>query len=116
MFKTRFGEPIKLNFYFQASNLPSISTVIWSEYIRYRAKLRNFDLTKIEEIIKYSGERYYDVETGRMVAVGKHDNRLVIIPYESSGDAIAPVTIHATTRRQIRFRLRNRRFIINESN
>jgi len=56
--------------------------IIWSDYLQYRAKLRGFELAKIEEILKYSGERYYDTETGRLIAVGKHDNSLVIIPYE----------------------------------
>jgi hypothetical protein len=46
-----------------------------------------------------------------MIAIGKHDNRLVIIPYEISADIIAPVTIHATTRQQIKFRLKTGRFI-----
>jgi hypothetical protein len=88
--------------------------IIWSDYLQYRAKLRGFELAKIEEILKYSGERYYDTETYRFIAVGKHDNRLVIIPYEDSGDFIAPVTIHATTRQQIRFRLTTGRYVINE--
>ena len=88
--------------------------IIWSDYLQYRAKLRGFELAKIEEILKYSGERYYDTETGRFVAVGKHDNRLVVIPYEYSDNLINPVTIHATTRQQIRFRLKSRRYVINE--
>ena len=57
--------------------------IIWSDYLQYRAKLRGFTIAKIEEIVKYSGERYYDMETDRLIAVGKHDNQLVIIPYES---------------------------------
>ena len=88
--------------------------IVWSNYLRYRAELRGFDLAKIEEILRFSGERYYDTVTGREIAVGKHDNRLVIIPYERSGDLITPVTIHSTTRQQIRFRLRTGRFAINE--
>ena len=88
--------------------------IIWSNYLRYRAELRGFDLAKIEEILRFSGERYYDTVTGREIAVGKHDNRLVIIPYESSGNVMTPVTIHSTTRQQIRFRLRTGRFAINE--
>ncbi len=44
-----------------------------------------------------------------MIAVGKPDNRLVIIPYEINTDDIAPVTLHATTRQ--RFRLKTGRFI-----
>lgn len=88
--------------------------IVWSNYLRYRAELRGFDLAKIEEILRFSGERYYDTVTGREIAVGKHDNRLVIIPYERSGESITPVTIHSTTRQQVRFRLRTGRFAINE--
>ncbi len=46
-----------------------------------------------------------------MIAVGKHDNRLVIIPYEKNVDSIMPITIHATTRQQLKFRLKTGRFI-----
>ena len=88
--------------------------IIWSDYLQYRAELRGFELAKIKEIIKFSGERYYDTETGRLIVVGKHDNRLVIIPYEDIGDNITPVTIHATTRQQIRFRLKSGRYVINK--
>jgi len=55
---------------------------IWSEYIRHRAESREFDLGKIEEILRYSAERYFDTETNRLVAVGRHDERLIMIPYE----------------------------------
>lgn len=92
-----------------------MSTIIWSDYLRYRANLRGFDLTQIEEILRYSGERYYDTVTGRAIAVGKHDNRLVLIPYERRDESITPITIHATTRQQIRFRLKSGRFVIYES-
>ena len=70
-------------------------------------------MTKIQEIVKYSGERYYDTETGRFIAVGKHNNCLVIIPYEYTEDLITPITIHGTTRQQIRFRLATGRYILN---
>jgi len=49
-------------------------TIIWSDYLLYRAELRGFDLEKIESILRYSGERYFDTVTGREIAVGKHDN------------------------------------------
>jgi hypothetical protein len=91
-----------------------MSNIIWSDYLQYRAKLRGFTIAKIEEIIKYSGERYYDMETDRLIAVGKHDNQLVIIPYESQDNTVTPITIHSTTRQQIRFRLTSGRYIINE--
>jgi hypothetical protein len=42
--------------------------------------------------------------------VGRHGRLLVMIPYERIGDDITPVTIHATTRQQINFRVKNGRF------
>ena len=91
-----------------------MQTIIWSDYLLYRAELRGFDIEKIESILRYSGERYFDTVTGREIAVGKHDNILVIIPYDIEGEQIIPVTIHSTTRQQIRFRLRTGRFTIDE--
>ena len=84
--------------------------VVWTDYMRYRAKLRGFDLAAVERIVRYSTERYYDTATLRLVVVGHHDNRLVLIPYELQDDAVVPVTIHVTTRQQINFRLRTGRF------
>ena len=83
----------------------------WTGYISYRAKLRGFDLEKIEEIIKNSKELYYDSSTDRRVAVGRHREQLVMIPYEENQGTIIPVTIHATTRRQIKYRIKVGRFI-----
>ena len=78
--------------------------------MRYRARLRGFDLAKIEDIVRYSAERYFDTTTGRLVVVGRHDNIPVMIPYETDEDTIIPITIRATTRQQINFRLRTGRF------
>ncbi len=83
--------------------------IIWTDYFKYRANFRNFDLLKIEEIVKYSTERYHDIETGRPIVVGKHDNLLVMIPYEMTAESITPITIHATTRQQINFRIKTGR-------
>ena len=84
--------------------------IIWSDYMRYRLDLRNFDLAVLEHIVRYSAERYRDTVTGRLVAVGRHDERLVVIPYESKGEALAPVTVHVTSRQQINFRVKSGRF------
>ncbi|MEW6419469.1 MAG: hypothetical protein AB1480_15375 [Nitrospirota bacterium] len=90
---------------------PEEFIIIWSNYLKYRTELRGFELSKIENILRHSGERYFDTVTRRLIAVGKHDDRLVIIPYEKHGNEIIPVTIHATTRQQINFRLKTGRFI-----
>lgn len=85
--------------------------IIWTDYFRYRAKLRGFDLLSIEEIIKYSTERYYDTTTERYVVVGKNAKVLVMIPHEIGiKDKITPITIHATTRQQINYRVKSGRF------
>ena len=90
---------------------PEESVIVWSDYLRYRSELRGFELSKIENILRHSGERYFDTATRRLIVVGKHDDRLVIIPYEKQGNEITPVIIHATTRQQINFRLKTGRFI-----
>lgn len=82
----------------------------WTDYLKYRAKLRGFDLTILENIIRRSDERYFDTETLRVIAIGRHDLQLVAIPYELNEDVITPVTVHAITRQLIQFRLRTGRF------
>jgi len=84
--------------------------IVWTDYMKYRLGLRGFDLATVEHIVRYSTERYIDTVTGRFVAVGRHDKRLVMIPYEREGDALRPVTIHATSRQQINFRVKSGRF------
>jgi hypothetical protein len=86
-----------------------VLTINWTEYLKYRAALRGFDLAKLEDIIRHSTERYLDTETRRVVVVGRHEQQLVIIPYDVDDDTITPVTVHAITRQQIRFRLRTGR-------
>ncbi len=85
--------------------------IIWTDYIKYRAKLRGFELDKIEEILRYSSERYFDVSTGRHIVVGRHDRILVVIPYTMDEEVMIPITIHATTRQQINFRIKTKRYI-----
>lgn len=91
--------------------IPEKFSIIWTDYMKYRADLRGFELEKIEEILRYSTERYFDTVTRRAIAVGRHDNRLVMIPYEKRENEIIPTTIHATTRQQINFRLKAGRFL-----
>ena len=85
-------------------------TIVWTEYMKYKMRLRGFELSKAENILRYSEERYFDTVTSRRIIVGKHDEKLVLIPYETKLDKIIPVTCHATTRKQINFRLKTGRF------
>jgi hypothetical protein len=54
--------------------------------------------------------RYFDTATRRLIAVGRHDERLVLVPYEKKDNEIIPITVHTTTRQQINFRLKAGRF------
>ena len=47
-------------------------------------------MTKIEEIVRYSDEQYFDTVTHRVVVVGRHDDRLVVILIEREGNSILP--------------------------
>jgi hypothetical protein len=91
--------------------IPSNPEIVWTDYLRYRAKLRSYDLGVAAQIIRFSPERYLDENTRRTVVTGKHNDTLVIIPYEKNGNAVIPVTIHAITRQQIKFRVQIGRFI-----
>ena len=85
--------------------------IVWTDYLRYRAKTRGYDLQVIETVLRSSTERYFDTATMRTVIVGKHDKRLVVVPYDSDDKNITPVTIHAVTRTQISFRIKTGRFV-----
>lgn len=85
--------------------------VAWTEYLKYRAALRGFDLNRVEQIVKSSSERYVDAATHRLVVVGRCGKTLVLIPCEMSETVLTPITIHATTRQQIGFRVRTGRFV-----
>ncbi len=85
--------------------------VAWTKYLKYRAALRGFDLNKIEQIVKSSRERYVDAATNRSVVVGRCGKTLVLIPCDVSEDVLTPITIHATTRQQVGFRVKTGRFV-----
>jgi len=85
-------------------------TIVWSAYMKHRCKLRGFDPALVEQIVRYSVERYRDEATGRLVVIGRHHDGLVVVPYEIAGDEVTPVTVHATTRQQISFRRKTGRF------
>ncbi len=53
-------------------NSPETFSITWTSYMKYRTKLRGFDLSKIEDILRYSTETYFDTITQRMIVVGRH--------------------------------------------
>ncbi len=86
------------------------ATIVWTEYMKYRLSLRAYDLVTVEQILRYSSERYVDMVTGRVVAIGRYQKLLVMIPYELKGRTLTPITIHATSRQQIKSRIKSGRF------
>ena len=88
---------------------PEQVSIVWSDYMKHRIDLRGFDLKNVESILRYSNERYFDSVTQSKIVIGRHDRLLVMIPYEQSGEKMNPITIHATTRQQINFRLKTGR-------
>ena len=85
--------------------------IIWTDYFIYRTKLRGFKLETLEAIIRLSSERYFDTETQRFITIGRHEHRLVAIVCEYDNEDVTPITVHATSQQQVRFRLRTGRYI-----
>ncbi|MEM7129298.1 MAG: hypothetical protein AAF702_23405 [Chloroflexota bacterium] len=85
-------------------------TIVWTDYLKYRASIRGFDLNELERILKQSSERYMDTETGSLIVVGRHKGQMVMIAYDASDDEITPITVHSITRQQVQFRVRAGRF------
>ena len=85
--------------------------IVWTEYLKYRAKLRRYHLQKLEGIIRFSNERYLDIATQRLIVIGRYRNILVMIPFEEDVASITPITVHATNRQQINYRIKSGRFI-----
>jgi hypothetical protein len=90
--------------------------IIITDYVTHRARTRGFDIQDIESIVRHSEEPFFDTETHRLVAVGRSAKRLVMIPYEENDEEVVPVTVHAVTRQQIRFRVSTGRFTHGEDN
>ena len=86
------------------------ATIVWTEYMKFRLGLRGYDHATVEQVLRYSSERYVDTATGRVVVIGRHEKLIVMIPYELKGHTMTPVTIHATSQQQINSRIKSGRF------
>lgn len=86
-------------------------TYLWTDYLRYRAQSRGFTLAVIEYIVRFSAERYFDILTRRNIVIGRHGNRLVLIPYEEDEGTVTPITVHGTTRQQVNLNVLTGRFV-----
>ena len=73
-------------------------------------KASQFELALIEEVVRYSQERYVDNATGRLIAISRHGRQLVMALYEAGSGTIRVVTMHAISREQIDARIKSGRF------
>src|SRR5258708_36236884 len=80
------------------------SMIYWTDYLKYRAALRGFELEKLESMIGHSTERYFDTETERHMVVGRHNLQLVVVAYDIENGTMIAVTVHAITVQPRRFR------------
>ena len=55
-------------------------SINWTSHFKYKLELRVFDQLKVENILRYSDERYFDIVSQNNIVIGKHDRRLVLIP------------------------------------
>lgn len=67
--------------------------VVWTAYLKHRARLRDFDLAEIERIVRFSEERYFDVITQRTVVIGRDRKQLLLVAYEQKQETIIPITV-----------------------
>ncbi len=76
-------------------------------------KVREYNLEKVELVLRTSSEVYFDIHSGRDIKVGKHDNELIIVAYDLEADgSITPVTVYQTSRKQIKYYLKEERFYV----
>ncbi len=84
---------------------------VWTDYLKHRSETRGFTLGVIEQIVRFSEERYFDTLTRRNLVIGRHGNQLVLVPYEEDGDVVTPITVHSTDRQQINLYVLTGRFV-----
>jgi len=87
----------------------------YTEYFLDRLEFRHVPKTVAEEILHTAIERYFDVETGRFIAVKrvKYKGRYkrLMVAYERSENEITAVTVHPVTKRQVQSRVKRQRWI-----
>lgn len=80
--------------------------IVWTAYMKYKSKLRGFNLLQIEDVINSSSERYLDTITGRRVIVGKYESKLILIPYEMDENSVINCPHHDASTNQFSYKNR----------
>lgn len=93
----------------------SMKTIHYTEYMRDRMEFRHIPRQVVEGILLTALERYFDIETGRFMAVqrvryqGSHQR--LVVAYEEKGEELTAVTVHTITKRQVQARIQRQRWV-----
>lgn len=92
-----------------------MKTVVYTEHLKLRLKLRKIPESYPKIIYESPEEKYYDRAENRQVAIKKlHYNqkiRLMMIAYEEATEKVEIVTIHPMTESKIKNRASRGRWI-----
>jgi hypothetical protein len=93
----------------------AMKTIHYTEYMLDRMEFRHVPQRVVEGILLTAIERYFDIETGRFIAVQRvryHGSyKRLAVAYEEKGGEITAVTVHTVTKRQIRARIQRQRWV-----
>jgi hypothetical protein len=89
--------------------------VQYIDYFLDRLRFRKIPQAVAERVLCEATERYFDVETGRFIAIkevqyGRRKKRLMVA-YEEQGNEVTPITVHAVTKRQVQSKIERLRWI-----
>jgi hypothetical protein len=91
-----------------------MKTIRYTGYMRDRMKFRRIPQQVVEGILVTAIERYFDIETGRFIAVQRvryyGSYKRFAVAYEEKGEEITAVTVHTVTKRQIQARIQRQRW------
>jgi len=96
-----------------------MKTIHYTEYMRDRMEFRHIPQQVVEGILLTAIERYFDIETGRFMAVQrvryqgsyKGSYKRLVVAYEEKGEEMTAVTVHTVTKRQVQARIQRQRWV-----
>lgn len=92
-----------------------MTTIHYTEYMRDRMEFRHIPQQVVEGILLTAIERYFDIETGRFMAVQRvrfqGSYKRLVVAYEEKGEEMTAVTVHTVTKRQVQARIQRQRWV-----
>ena len=92
-----------------------MKTIHFTEYMLDRMEFRHISQQVVEGILHTAIEHYFDIETGRFIAVQRvryqGSYKRFVVAYEEKGDEMTVVTVHTVTKRQVQARIKRQRWV-----